>query len=112
MKVKEFLKKHWKEILIIVFCILFLSTCAKKNNYKSAYRKANNNTEYVLDSMNRVILENDKRYEYSLYKFDSLKSEYKDLYNENAFLKEKLGIYKDQNEKLAKKASVIKINND
>ena len=35
----EKLKKYWKEILIVILAILFVSNCTGKGNYKRKYEK-------------------------------------------------------------------------
>ena len=50
----EYIKKHWKEILIIVLTILFVSKCTGKGNYERKYKAQVARIEYVTDSLNRV----------------------------------------------------------
>ena len=50
----EKLKKYWKEILIVILAILFVSNCTGKGNYKRKYEKQIQQTEYVKDSLTHV----------------------------------------------------------
>ena len=48
------IKKYWKEILIVLLTILFVSNCTGKGNYKRKYEKQIQQTEYVKDSLTNV----------------------------------------------------------
>lgn len=97
----QFLKKHWKNILLIVLCFLFLSTCATKNNYKRKLSIYGDNATTCIDSLNNVIKK-------KTASFDSLLYINKQLNKEIENLNKDIEIYKDQNEKLHnKKVTVI-----
>lgn len=104
----NFIKKNWKILLIIVFCFLYLSTCATKNNYKRRLKAEYNTTSEYKDSIDNVIKWHECR-------FDSLCKENEKLYitidmmnKDIDNLNKEIGIYKDQNNKLHnKKFNVI-----
>ena len=104
----KFLKNNWKNILIILLSVLFLSTCARKNNYKRRLSRYGENVVITVDSLERVI---DKK----TASFDSLCDVNKQLRNQIDNLNKDIDnlnkdieIYRDQNEKLHnKKVTVI-----
>ena len=98
----EKIKKHWKILLIILLSILFVSNCTSKGNYKRKYNAQIEHTRYVVDSLDNV-------YHHVSYRIDSLQDviDVKDLQIES--LTRELGIYKDQNNKLANKPVVVRI---
>lgn len=97
----KFLKKHWKNILLILLAVLFLSTCATKNNYRRKLSAYGADATACIDSLENVI--NSKT-----VSFDSLLRMNEQLYKEIENLNKDIEIYKDQNEKLHnKKVTVI-----
>lgn len=50
----KWIKAHWKEILIILFAILFISKCTSSCNYERKYNKQVEYTEYAMDSLKAV----------------------------------------------------------
>lgn len=103
----DFIKKNWKNILLILFCVLFLRTCVKKNNYRRTLALTRDNTIICIDSLERVISQNTISFEKS---YDSLLRVNEQLYREIENLNKDIEIYKDQNNKLHnhnKKVTVI-----
>lgn len=101
----NFIKKNWKNILLILFCVLFLGTCARKNNYRRKLALTGDNAVICIDSLERVIAHNTASYEKS---YDSLLRVNEQLYKEIETLNKDIEIYKDQNDKLHnKKVTVI-----
>ena len=98
----EYIKKHWKEILIIVLSILFVSKCTGKGNYERKYKAHVAIIEYVTDSLNRV-------YKNTSSHIDSLNNVIKMKDVEISSLNKEIDIYREQNNKLAKKPVVVKI---
>ena len=89
----NFIKAHWKEILIVLLLIMFISKCSSSGNYKRKYKKQVAYTEYAIDSMNTM-------YSNSAKHIDSLNKVIKFSEMEIASLENQLEIYKSQNEKL------------
>lgn len=104
---KEFLKKNWKIILIVVLCMLFLGTCAKKNNYRRKLNNEYTTTASYADSMNNVIKWHEARFD-SVCKVNNwLRNEIKGLNKEIENLNKDIEIYRDQNDKLHRQKIVI-----
>lgn len=101
----EFIKKHWKEILIVILAILFVSNCTGKGNYRRKYEKQIKRTEFVQDSLTHM-------YANSAKHIDSLNHEIKFLQQTTRSLENEIAIYKDQNSKLANKPVVVKVNQE
>ena len=106
------IKKFWKEIVIGLLTILFMSKCASSGNYERKYKKEIVKREHIVDSMTNVYA-NSSKY------IDSLTHviEMKDV--EIANINNQLEIYKTQNDKLndansklANKQVVVKLNKD
>lgn len=89
----NFIKAHWKEILIALLFIMFISKCSSSGNYERKYKKQVAYTEYAIDSMNNM-------YSNSAKHIDSLNKVIKFSEMEIASLENQLEIYKSQNEKL------------
>lgn len=89
----NFIKAHWKEILIALLFIMFMSKCSSSGNYERKYKKQVAYTEYAIDSMNTM-------YSNSAKHIDSLNKVIKFSEMEIASLENQLEIYKSQNEKL------------
>ena len=89
----NFIKAHWKEILIVLLLIMFISKCSSSGNYKRKYKKQVAYTEYTIDSMKTV-------YSNSAKHIDSLNKVIRFYEIEIASLENQLEIYKSQNEKL------------
>lgn len=97
----KFLKKHWKNILLIVLSVLFLSTCATKNNYRRKLSAYGADATTCIDSLENVIKAKTES-------FDSLFRVNEQLCKEIENLNKDIDIYKEQNEKLHnKKVTVI-----
>lgn len=98
----NFIKKNWKNILLILFVILFISKCTSSGNYERKYNKQLQRTEFVQDSMNCV-------YANSSHYIDSLKSviRYNEIEIKN--LNDKIVLLQKQNDKLANKPVVVNI---
>lgn len=97
----KFLKKHWKNILLIVLSVLFLSTCATKNNYRRKLSAYGTDATICIDSLENVIKAKTES-------FDSLFRVNEQLCKEIENLNKDIDIYKEQNEKLHnKKVTVI-----
>jgi predicted RND superfamily exporter protein len=101
----EKLKKYWREILIVILAILFISNCTGKGNYKRKYDKQVQRTEFVHDSLKSM-------YGNSLSIVDSLNHEIKSRDEKIVSLESQIDIYKDQNNKLANKPVVVRVNQD
>lgn len=97
---KEFLKKNWKMILIVILCMMFLGTCAKKNNYKRKFNNGQISTGAYADSMNNVIQWQEARFDSLCKVNDGLRNEIKGLNKEIESLNKDIEIYRDQNDKL------------
>jgi PBP1b-binding outer membrane lipoprotein LpoB len=104
------IKKFWKEIVIVLLLILFLSKCSSSGNYERKYNKQVAYNEFVVDSMNTVY-SNSSKY------IDSLQNVIKTKDIEIANLNQQLEIYKSQNDKLndannklANKQVIVKVN--
>ena len=89
----NFIKAHWKEILIVLLLIMFISKCSSSGNYKRKYKKQVAYTEYAIDSMNT-------KYSNSAILIDSLNRVIKFSEIEINSLENQLEIYKSQNEQL------------
>jgi len=100
----EKIKKYWKEIFIVLLTILFVSNCTGKGNYKRKYKKQIQKTEYVKDSLTNVFGNASNR-------IDSLNNEIKILNKEIISLNNEILIYKEQNNKLANKPVIVRVNN-
>lgn len=101
----DFIKKNWKNILLILFCVLFLGTCARKNNYRRKLALTGDNAVTCIDSLERVISQKTASFEKS---YDSLLRVNEQLYKEIENLNKDIEIYKDQNNKLHdKKVTVV-----
>jgi septal ring factor EnvC (AmiA/AmiB activator) len=89
----NFIKAHWKTILIVLLAIMFMSKCSSSGNYERKYKKQVAYTEYAIDSMNT-------KYSNSAKHIDSLNKviEIRDL--EIMSLTNQLDIYKSQNDRL------------
>lgn len=100
----KWFKSHWKEILIIVLMILFMSKCTSSGNYKRKYNKQVEYTEYAIDSLKTIYgkssktidsltIELEKRDLTIKYKDDAIKraQETSDAYKErgNAYREQK-----------------------
>ena len=97
----NFIKKNWKNILLILFCVLFLGTCSRKNNYRRKLLRYGEDTVVTIDSLDKII---DNK---SLI-IDSLYNINKQLNIQIDNLNKDIEIYKEQNEKLHnKKVTVI-----
>lgn len=106
------IKKYWKEILIALLAVLFLSKCASSGNYERKYNKEIARVEFVTDSLMT-------EYAASAKTIDSLRNviSIKDIAINN--LNKELAIYKEQNEKLneanhklASKQVIVKVNKE
>ena len=89
----KFIKAHWKEILIALLLIMFISKCSSSGNYERKYKKQVAYTEYAIDSMNT-------KYSNSAKHIDSLNKIIRYSEIEIASLENQLEIYKSQNEQL------------
>lgn len=98
------IKKYWKEILITILAVLFISNCTGKGNYKRKYEKQVQMTEHVRDSLMYVFGNASKH-------IDSLNNEIKALNKEIMSLNDQISIYKDQNSKLANKPVIVRLGN-
>lgn len=98
----KYLKTYWREFLIILLAILFVSNCTGKGNYRRKYEKQIQITESVSDSIS-------KRYSESSKTIDSLNNEIKMLNQKIDSYENEIEIYKDQNDKLAKKPVVVRV---
>ena len=98
------IKRYWKEILITILAVLFISNCNGKGNYNRKYEKQVQMTENVRDSLTDV-------YGNASSHIDSLNNEIKDLNKEIMSLNDQISIYKDQNSKLANKPVIVRLGN-
>ena len=89
----NFIKARWKEILIALLLIMFMSKCSSSGNYERKYKKQVAYTEYTIDSMKTV-------YSNSAKHIDSLNKVIRFYEIEIASLENQLEIYKSQNEQL------------
>lgn len=96
------IKKYWKEILIFILAVLFVSTCTSKGNYKRKYEKQVKRTEYVRDSLTSIFSNASSH-------IDSLNNEIKVLNKEISSLNNEVSIYKEQNSKLANKPVIVRV---
>ena len=96
------IKKYWKEILIVLLTILFVSNCISKGNYKRKYEKQIQQTEYVKDSLTNIFSNTSNH-------IDSLNNEIKILNKEIASLNNEISIYKEQNNNLANKPVIVRV---
>lgn len=108
----NWIKIHWKELVIILLLVLCMNKCASSGNYKRKYAKQVTYTEYTVDSLKAV-------YSRSSKCIDSLTT----IIDKNNIriesLESQLDIYKDQNiklndanGKLANKQVIVKIDKD
>ena len=97
------IKKYWKEILLVILAILFISNCTGKGNYRRKYEKQIQKTEFVKDSLTQMYANSAKHIDSLNHEIDLLKTSIKSLESE-------IVIYKDQNAKLANKPVVVKVN--
>ena len=89
----NFIKAHWKEILIVLLFIMFMTKCSSSGNYERKYKKQVAYTEYAIDSLNTM-------YSNSAKHIDSLNRVIKLSEMEISSLENQLDIYKSQNERL------------
>ena len=89
----NFIKAHWKEILIVLLFIMFMTKCSSSGNYERKYKKQVAYTEYAIDSLNTM-------YSNSAKYIDSLNRVIKLSEMEISSLENQLDIYKSQNERL------------
>lgn len=47
----KWIKAHWREILIVLLLIMFMSKCTSSGNYKRKYNRQVEYTEYAIDSL-------------------------------------------------------------
>ena len=95
----KFLKKYWKEILIVLLAIMFMSKCSSSGNYERKYNKQVTYTENVIDSLTK---EN-----------NALRDTLKDIRHINESLGNEITIYKEQNSNLsdaAKRQVIVRVN--
>ena len=95
----KFLKKYWKEILIVLLAIMFMSKCSSSGNYERKYNKQVTYTENVIDSLTK---EN-----------NALRDTLKDIRHINESLRNEITIYKEQNSNLsdaAKRQVIVRVN--
>jgi hypothetical protein len=89
----KWIKLHWKELLIALLFVLFVSKCTSSGNYKRKYNKQVAYTEYAIDSLKNM-------YGKSAKTIDSLTIKL----NESDMIihsqEKMLDMYKDQNAKL------------
>ena len=105
----NWIKQHWKTILLILFAFLFVIKCSTSGNYKRAYNSQIERTEFVKDSLTNL-------YSNSAYHIDSLNILIKDLRRDSLYKEDKLVSYetqisdlKKQNWALANKKIEVKI---
>lgn len=89
----NFLKKHWKNILIAILAVLFLSKCASSGNYERKYKKAVQRTEFVTDSLKEMFSKSSSL-------IDSLNAVISKKDIELASKDAQLSIYQEQNAQL------------
>ena len=95
----KFLKKYWKETLIVLLAIMFMSKCSSSGNYERKYNKQLTYTENVIDSLTK---EN-----------NALRDTLKDIRHINESLGNEITIYKEQNSNLsdaAKRQVIVRVN--
>ena len=95
----KFLKKYWKETLIVLLAIMFMSKCSSSGNYERKYNKQVTYTEKVIDSLTK---EN-----------NALRDTLKDIRHINESLGNEITIYKEQNSNLsdaAKRQVIVRVN--
>lgn len=95
----KFLKKYWKETLIVLLTIMFMSKCSSSGNYERKYNKQVTYTENVIDSLTK---EN-----------NALRDTLKDIRHINESLGNEITIYKEQNSNLsdaAKRQVIVRVN--
>lgn len=95
----KFLKKYWKETLIVLLAIMFMSKCSSSGNYERKYNKQVTYTENVIDSLTK---EN-----------NALRDTLKDIRHINESLGNEITIYKEQNSNLsdaAKRQVIVRVN--
>ena len=95
----KFLKKYWKETLIVLLAIMFMSKCSSSGNYERKYNKQGTYTENVIDSLTK---EN-----------NALRDTLKDIRHINESLGNEITIYKEQNSNLsdaAKRQVIVRVN--
>lgn len=102
MLVMNYIKKYWKEILIILLVILFVSNCTGKGNYERKYKAQCARTEYVADSLTNV-------FSHASSHIDSLNAVIRMKDMEIKSLNKEISIYQDQNKKLANKPVIVKV---
>ena len=95
----KFLKKYWKETLIVLLAIMFMSKCSSSGNYERKYNKQVTYTENVIDSLTK---EN-----------NALRDTLKDIRRGGESLGNEITIYKEQNSNLsdaAKRQVIVRVN--
>ena len=95
----KFLKKYWKETLIVLLAIMFMSKCSSSGNYERKYNKQVTYTENVIESLTK---EN-----------NALRDPLKDIRHINESLGNEITIYKEQNSNLsdaAKRQVIVRVN--
>ena len=95
----KFLKKYWKETLIVLLAIMFMSKCSSSGNYERKYNKQVTYTENVIDSLTK---EN-----------NAVRDTLKDIRHINESLGNEITIYKEQNSNLsdaAKRQVIVRVN--
>ena len=95
----KFLKKYWRETLIVLLALMFMSKCSSSGNYERKYNKQVTYTENVIDSLTK---EN-----------NALRDTLKDIRHINESLGNEITIYKEQNSNLsdaAKRQVIVRVN--
>lgn len=87
--------------------MLFLGTCAKKNNYRRKLNNEYTTTASYVDSMNNVIKWHEARFDSVCKVNEKLRNEIEGLNKEVNNLNKDIDIYKDQNDKLHQQKIVI-----
>lgn len=87
--------------------MMFLGTCARKNNYRRKLNNEHYTTASYADSMNNVIKWHECRFDSVCKVNDGLRNEIEKLNEKIESLNKDIDIYKEQNEKLHNQKIVI-----
>ena len=91
----NFIKKNWKNLLLIILVICCISTCTSKGNYQRKYNKQVAYTEYVCDSM-KTVYSNSSRY------IDSLTNVIRERDHEISYLKKDISRLEESDKRYKK----------
>lgn len=108
----NWIKAHWKELLIILLVILFMSKCTSSGNYKRKYNKQVEYTEYAVDSLKSMYGRSGRCIDSLMTVIDKKNIQIESLENQLLIYKDQNSKLNDANSKLANKQVIVQIDKD